>query len=307
MQFLKLFLALFMFSIQLSQAESCHIKLAPILLFMSKTMTPFDWQPVMKSSNCSPEITLNILEKLKDAEGKIYSEQLVSGYPVSITITPNHIEVINLETLLRSKTENYFKKITINGSLTSRLVLLDSFDQVKLECKNCETTQWNHSNFGKKGDYDSTLAWQLQLTSPSLTQNLLITTEVALMKKVLRSKNQLENSMTLNSDSFEISYISVNPQDKVFDPENTHLENFILIKPLSRGEVLTLNHVQPKKLVTIGKTIDAIIKNKGIELTLPAQALQSGSMGQTIQVKNLKNKKQLSAEIIGENKVLINL
>lgn len=286
---------------------SCEIKLSPILLFMSKTMTPYDWQPLMKNSNCSPEITLNIFEKLRDAEGKIYSEQLVAGYPGSIAITPNVIEVINLETLLRSKTQNYFKKVSINGQLTSRLVLLNKWDQIDLQCQNCESSQWSQNSFGKKGNYESTLVWQLKLNDQEQVKNLLITTEVANMKKALKAKSEIANLTTLNAESFETIYLSASSEDKVFDIGNKSLENFELIRNIHTGEVLTERHVQAKKLVHLGKTVDAIIKNNGIELTLPAQALQSGSMGQTIQIKNLKNKKQLSAEIIGQNKVLISL
>ena len=62
---------------------------------------------------------LNILEKLQNAEGKIFSEQLAAGYPAPISITPDTIEVMNLETLLRSKTHTYFKNIVINGQLLS--------------------------------------------------------------------------------------------------------------------------------------------------------------------------------------------
>lgn len=270
-------------------------------------MTPYDWQPLMKKSNCSPEITLNILEKLQNAEGKIFSEQLAAGYPAPISITPDTIEVMNLETLLRSKTHTYFKNIVINGQLSARLVLLETWNQIDLQCKNCESSQWIHSHFGKKGNHDSTLVWNLKLSQDQEVQNLLVTTEVANMKKVLRAKSQILSSSTLSNDSFETTYISVSNNDEVFDANTAHLENFTLTKPLQEGEILTTNHVRARKLVSIGKNIVAIVKNKNIELTLPAQALESGSLGQTIQVKNLKNKKQISAEIIGENKVLINL
>lgn len=302
----KILSSIFLFCIAHS-AMGCEIQLAPILLFMSKTMTPYDWQPLLKNSNCSPEITQNIFERLKDSEGKISTEQLVSEYNTKIHITPNVLEVINLETLLRMKTHTFFKKITINGQLAARLILLNNWNQIDLNCQNCGESQWINNSFGNKGKKESTLLWQLTLTHLEKPSNLLITTEQANMKKVLRAKLAITNNTSLSAENLETTYISENSNNKLFDGEINSLVNFDLIKNISSGEVLTHDYLRAKKIVHMGKTIEAIIKNNGIELTLPAQALQSGSLGQTIQIKNLKNKKQLSAEIIGQNKVLINL
>lgn len=290
-----------------SGLNACEIQLSPILLFMSKTMTPYDWQPLMKNSNCSPEITQNIFEKLKESEGKISTQQLVSDYNTKVTITPSILEVVNLETLLRMKTHSFFKKISITGTLSSRLILLDKWDEITLQCQNCEDNNWNNSKFGKLGQRESTLLWQLQLTNNNQIKNLLLTTELINVKKVLKAKSPIEIGSSINQDLLEISYVADDLSQKYFHDNLSTLTNFELIKSMVPGDVLTLSHLKTKRLVQLGKNISAIIKKNGIELTLPAQALQSGGLGETIQIKNLKNNKQLSAEIIGQSKVLITL
>ncbi len=127
------------------------------------------------------------------------------------------------------------------------------------------------------------------------------------MKKVLRAKTAIANNSAITQEQVEVIYLSQETNQKVFEAEPADLANYVLIKPLMAGEIITANHLKAKMLVHMGKSIEAVIKNSGIELTLPAQALQSGGLGQTIQIKNLKNNKQLTGEVIGHNKVQINL
>lgn len=178
-------------------------------------------------------------------------------------------------------------------------------------CQNCEQSNWNNSsisnNFGNKGHHESAFIWQLQITSAQETKNLLVTTEAANMKKVLRAKSAISINTALTPEMIEVAYLSQDSNTKVFEANITDIANFELIKSLSAGDILTENDLKAKKLVHIGKNIEAVIKNNGIELSLPAQALQSGGLGQIIQIKNLKNNKQFSAEIIGLNKVQITL
>ena len=290
----------------MNSAFSCELNLAPLLVFMSKTMTPNDWQPLMKSSNCSPEITQNIFDRLKDSEGKIISAQFTADYAMPIVIKPDVFEVTTLESLLRKKINKLFQKITINGQLTSRLILLDNYDNILIQCQNCENNP-NTYSFGKMGERDNQLLWQVQITTSQNKTNLLVATESANIKKVYRATTHLQALGRINPENLETTYIAEDKNQEFFADDQLSISNFDLIKDLNPGDILTYKNLRPKKIVSIGKAVEAQIKSNGIELTIPAMALESGTMGQIIQIKNLKNKKQLSAEIIGINKVLINL
>lgn len=292
----------------MEKAISCEIKLAPIILFMSKTITNFDWQPLLKQSNCSPEITQNILEKLRNSEGKMIAEQYSSEYSIPVSMQPSVIEVATLESILRHRTQSYFKKVALNGNLPNRILLLDNWSDLVITCENCDKEQRDGPQYGGMGRQEPNLRWLVSVPGSSPIINLSVITEVANVKKAFRAKKTIRANEKINPDDLIETYSFSDNQNQNFNLDNNmRLEHYELIRDLKEGDLLLTKDIKPKKLVTAGKIIDAIIKQNGIELSISAQAQESGSMGQTVQVKNLKNNKSLSGEIIGVNKVKVNL
>lgn len=288
--------------------HSCEIKLAPIILFMSKTITNFDWQPLLKQSNCSPEITQNILEKLRNAEGKMITEQYSSEYSIPVSMSPSVIEVATLESILRNRTQSYFKKIALNGNLPTRILLLQNWNDLVINCENCDKQESDGPVYGRLGQQEPNLRWLVTVQGTTPSVNLTVTTEIAHVKKAFRAKKDLHMNEKINIQDLAETYSfnDNNNQNFVLD-NNSSIEHYELNHDIKEGDILLSKDIRAKKLVLAGKIVDAIIKQNGIELSISAQAQDSGVLGQIVQLKNLKNNKSLTGEVVGINKVKVNL
>ncbi|RFA28566.1 flagella basal body P-ring formation protein FlgA [Alkalilimnicola ehrlichii] len=74
-------------------------------------------------------------------------------------------------------------------------------------------------------------------------------------------------------------------------------------RPLRPGDVLSPNAVTQPRMVTRGQEVWLIAEAGSISVTAKATALQHGSQGDRIQVRNLSSGRVIEAEVIDENRV----
>lgn len=59
----------------------------------------------------------------------------------------------------------------------------------------------------------------------------------------------------------------------------------------------------PELVIKTGETVEFFVKTGGLSLTVPAKALESGALGESIRLVNLQNHKPLFGKVISEGKV----
>jgi len=85
------------------------------------------------------------------------------------------------------------------------------------------------------------------------------------------------------------------------------ISNFRPSRNIFKGQVLEFNSIVPAQIVRIGKNVTVIVNQNGFNLSMQGQALQSGSFGEIISVKNISSQKIINARVVGFDRVAIEL
>ncbi|WP_319466154.1 flagellar basal body P-ring formation chaperone FlgA [uncultured Pseudodesulfovibrio sp.] len=78
-----------------------------------------------------------------------------------------------------------------------------------------------------------------------------------------------------------------------------------MARTLGRGQAFTLSHLDQVPLIEKGERVNLIYRNKRIRLSIKAEALDEGGMGQQVAVRNLQSKKTILATVVGNDTVLV--
>ena len=78
---------------------------------------------------------------------------------------------------------------------------------------------------------------------------------------------------------------------------------YVVRHPLKKGDVINRNDVRITYIIRKGERIQAVYKNKGIFLQIPAIARENGRPGDVIKVQNIETKKIFFAKVIGDSLV----
>lgn len=86
--------------------------------------------------------------------------------------------------------------------------------------------------------------------------------------------------------------------------EPNRILGLVVKRQLSPGMVMGESVLEKPLLIERGKTVRIVALTGGIEVSTPGVALQSGSVGQSIRVKNTNSQKVITARILDETTVL---
>jgi len=81
--------------------------------------------------------------------------------------------------------------------------------------------------------------------------------------------------------------------------------DFTFARSVPAGRVLTWRDVARRALVRKGDLIEVAAIEGPLTVTLKALAMQSGAAGDMVTVRNLESKKDITAQVIAENRVQV--
>lgn len=291
-------------------AEKCIINLSPAILFTSDRLLSMDFSSLISASNCSPEITSAILERLQDSSGTLRSESLLTDLEEKkVTILPTVIQIQKLKELIDSKIKDHrLSNFTIQENI-DKIIMLQK--PATMECStdnnSCKlsiarnTPSFNDNTFHSHSDSDNESSnntmFHIALTFKQ-TKNVLIATEdIPALNNDLNISKFIRAEVDAESD----------PNDNDLEISDQMINRYTNISFIKKGTRLKLDQIILKKMVHIGSTVKATVKAQSINLTISAKALESGVYGQNILIENLQNKKRFTGKVINENEVLITL
>ena len=247
---------------------------------------------IIQKSNCTDKINQNFIALISQASGKVSSNHLqgilskespVELAPTTIYIKPL-IELVN-EQLADDRTQFSNLKSLHNKSFIG----LDSTQSFRFKCSNCDIPgRRNISlNYSKNKLWLSADIFK-KIYGFQAKQSLSYMTPVLSHKDFARKKINTQIRSPLFSDIRNIQFYKLN-------------------KHLKEGDILTMNDLSPKNIVSMNQKIKLLIKSKNITLSTIGIAMRNGKFGDYIEVKNPKSKKRSLAKIIDYNKALIEL
>ena len=78
-----------------------------------------------------------------------------------------------------------------------------------------------------------------------------------------------------------------------------------VLRPVGTGQVIMKDSIEPAPAVIKGETVDLIFRGKNITLSVKAEALEDGALGEEVQVRNMQTRKVIVAVVEGGGTVRV--
>ena len=144
--------------------------------------------------------------------------------------------------------------------------------------------------------------WQLFVnltTGPSVTRE---NTSGAALYKVLISKELLKRGTVISPSMFTYAEMPVAGMENQIISDANLLKNMELVRDLTPNTPLRSYDVKTAVLVKRGQEVQVTAgEGQGFSITMRAEALQDGGLGEQIRLKNVESGRSLSGVITGPN------
>lgn len=81
------------------------------------------------------------------------------------------------------------------------------------------------------------------------------------------------------------------------------LSEYELVQPVAEGRFISWNDVTRRPDVRRGDTVDAVLKKGSLSISIVAQSLDNGVVGQTISLRNIRSRQEFSGVVSGTRRV----
>jgi len=218
-------------------------------------------------------VSLNKFEKNLSFE-KILGTRLIKDVESNEIIGRNLFD--NISYVIRT-----FKNIKKNELINDKNSLIVPIDSEKVPF---DTYILKNKNFAQGLILDS-----------DLPQNTLIKNTHILSKiNVLVSKKFLKAGAQINSDNFELKTVNKSSVGKYYFDSFEGLKFNVINRTFSKGEVLTKSDTRSDQIILKNQIVNYIYSTEsGVKISASAKALENGSFGQKIKLKNTDSGREI--------------
>jgi flagella basal body P-ring formation protein FlgA len=122
---------------------------------------------------------------------------------------------------------------------------------------------------------------------------------------VLVATDRIGRHDALTEDNLKLTRMEVTSlQEQPVQSLGT-LENHRAKRNLKKGQILTSLAVEPVPDIEVGREVTIVVSNDYMTITAPGKALQAGSTGDYVRVKNKATGKILSAKVVDATSVAV--
>jgi flagella basal body P-ring formation protein FlgA len=124
-------------------------------------------------------------------------------------------------------------------------------------------------------------------------------------KPALVATRKVENGQALDPSAVQTQTIDVLREWQMPVPADIVLEDQIVLQNLSEGKVLTWKDIEPMPMVRKGATVDVVLNEGGMSISMKGLAMSTGGMGDAIMVRNQDTHKDFPARVVSRNTVRV--
>ena len=84
-------------------------------------------------------------------------------------------------------------------------------------------------------------------------------------------------------------------------------DSFELTENISPGSPLLTRSIKPRAIVRRGKLVEALLKDGKLVISVKAEALEDGILGQTIRVRNIASRREFRGKVENEQTIVVTL
>lgn len=126
-------------------------------------------------------------------------------------------------------------------------------------------------------------------------------------KQVVILKQTATRNTVLTEADISLEKMNINRFTSGYFSDLNQVKGKILTQSLSKGAVLTNNHIKSPMAIDRGQLVTLIAKNSVIEVRAEGKAMSKGAIGERIKVKNMKTKRIVEGVIIDKYLINVNL
>ena len=124
-------------------------------------------------------------------------------------------------------------------------------------------------------------------------------------KPALVAARKVENGQALDPSAVQTQTIDVLREWQLPVPADIVLEDQVVLQNLSEGKVLTWKDIEPMPMVRKGATVDVVLSEGGMSISMKGLAMNTGGMGDAIMVRNQDTHKDFPARVVSRNTVRV--
>jgi len=137
--------------------------------------------------------------------------------------------------------------------------------------------------------------------------SLYVPIKIKNFKQVVILKQSSTRNTVLTEDDISLEKMNINRLSSGYFRDIEQVKGKILTQSLSKGAVLTNNHIKLPMAINRGQLVTLIAKNSVIEVRAKGKAMSKGAIGERIKVKNMKTKRIVEGVIIDKYLINVNL
>lgn len=126
-------------------------------------------------------------------------------------------------------------------------------------------------------------------------------------KSVVILKQTAARNTVITEAEISLEKMNINRLSSGYFSDINQVKGKILTQSLSKGAVLTNNHIKLPMAINRGQLVTLIAKNSVIEVRAEGKAMSKGAIGERIKVKNMKTKRIVEGVIIDKHLINVNL
>lgn len=129
-----------------------------------------------------------------------------------------------------------------------------------------------------------------------------LTVRAALWRDAWLAREPISSGSTFDASMLETRRVdSLRERDAL--PATIGDDSFIFARQVPANRLLTWQDLVRRPLVRKGDIVDVVASDGGLLVTMKAQAIESGVRGDTVTVRNLETRKDISGQVVAQDRV----
>ena len=243
---------------------------------------------IVKSSTCPKKISHDISSLLSRSQGTLTNRHLERILKQKVKIKPQKITVTPLREALLQQNPLPKNWYFIKPQLDGNAVAYASSQQPKIVCHDCSLT-------GSK-------RFQVNIGEKTVWGKV----KVAIQTDVLITTSSISANASIPPTGIRTKKLYSTSPEKFFKRKG-HIHFYKTNKAIREGTPIKTSDLTGVNLVHANRPAKLILNSNYLNLSSTALPLRAGKIGDTIQLKTMKNNKTIVGKVVNFNKVRVEL
>lgn len=202
---------------------------------------------------------------------------------------------------LKSRIEYYINSELAKNQIGEVHVNVGQLDS-RLQLQNCPEENLEINNpYG--GDLFRATTIEAKCTAPGW--KIYVPVDINIIRKIVAAKHPLMRGTRISKDDLFLSEQNVQRLRQGYFTETQEVVGKIAKHNIPSGKAISPYNIDLPKLVKRGEEVTIIARNPSFQVSMKGIAIESGTLGETIKVKNLSSQRTIDATVSAQKEVKV--